>query len=372
MPPEPIVAPLPKRKRQITFLLFTLIFVVSLPFLYLYATGNKLDFKNPDNVIGTGGMYIAVERTGAEIYIDGELVKETRIFRRAFYAQNVVPGTHRVHVQKEDHHTWVKELPVAAHLVTEAQAFNLPNVPEVRVISKWRTATGSEVVSTEMPIASTTNTFIATTSPNTVRLSVNPEYVTLLGLFATTTGVASTTTKVVRTISTTTATSSPTVSTPTTTKEQNGVRLFEKDGDVYAKWVGDQEDTPYYYCAKEFPLSSKTILLEGVGVAEITPKIEEEPFMHPMQIIPGDTECDPRIKLDRKNEMVRGFDLYPGSIDLVLMSLESGIYAVEVDNRAWQNVQSFLVGKNLTMRILNGQVYVFDGALIYQVILEEF
>jgi hypothetical protein len=52
------------------------------------------------------------------------------------------------------------------------------------------------------------------------------------------------------------------------------------------------------------------------------------------------------------------------------MSLDFGIYVVEVDDRAWQNSQPLLLGRELNMRVENGQIYVYDGSLIYQVILE--
>ena len=83
------VQPLPYRKRRRTFFFLLALFVISLPFLYLYATGYRFDLSDTNAIVGTGGIYVAAERTGAEIYIDDELVRETRVFRTAFYAQNL-------------------------------------------------------------------------------------------------------------------------------------------------------------------------------------------------------------------------------------------------------------------------------------------
>jgi hypothetical protein len=63
-------------------------------------------------------------------------------------------------------------------------------------------------------------------------------------------------------------------------------------------------------------------------------------------------------------------DFFRGSTDFILMTLEDGIYVVEVDDRAWQNIQPLLIGENLNVRIENGLIYVYDGELIYQIILE--
>ena len=64
------------------------------------------------------------------------------------------------------------------------------------------------------------------------------------------------------------------------------------------------------------------------------------------------------------------FDFFPGSTDFVVVALKDGIYVVEVDDRSWQNVQPLVMGTNLAFHIENGSIYVYDGALIYQVLLQ--
>lgn len=375
---EPEVQPLPIEHRRKTFGLLLVLFILSLPFLFLYATGYRFEFGERTNIISTGGMYIAAERTGAEIYIDDELVRETRAFRRAFYAQNIDPGTHRVHVQKVDHHTWVKELPVSPHLVTEAQSFNLPLVPQIRVISEWQTATGTAIVKSFSLNASTTNDIYATSSFATTTLVHNTEYLTLLKLFATTTIDESEKEEVGGLLfdefitlvneATTTATSSEV--TATTTKNGGDVILYEVENDIYARWVGTRESMPYYYCAEDFPRYSTTT--EALGfvddIGELAANTAE--LIHPVQTVSEDLVCQPEIKIDRLNQRVTTFDFLPGSTDFVVMTLEGGVYVVEVDDRAWQNVQPLLLGENLITHVENGQIYVYDGVLIYQVFWE--
>ena len=49
------------------------------------------------------------------------------------------------------------------------------------------------------------------------------------------------------------------------------------------------------------------------------------------------------------------------------MGSESGIYVVEIDDRAWQNRQPLITGEDLEVRVYNGAIYVFDGYYIYQI-----
>jgi hypothetical protein len=369
------VQPLPYKTRQKTFLLLVLTFLVSLPFLYLYATGYRFDFSKPTNLVSTGGIYIAVERTGADIFVDGALVRETRTFRKAFYAQNLDAGTHRVQVQKEGYHTWVKELPVSKHLVTEAQAFNLPLVPQVRVISEWQSATGSAIVSEEITNASTTNAVLATTTKSTKFFTHNREYQALMVNFGTTstsTEKESTAQHIKDILLNSTSTADGTVA--TSTISYGGVKLYMQGEDLFASWIGVFEEMPYYYCAPDFaPYSTSTSLIpdiktDVIDTIEVT-KPENELVMHPVQTVSKDIQCDPTIRIDRKWQKVRDFDFYPGSTDLVVVALENSINVEEVDDRSWQNVQPLMVGKKLSMHVENGNIYIFDGTLIYQMIL---
>ncbi|MCR4285738.1 MAG: hypothetical protein NUW00_02460 [Candidatus Kaiserbacteria bacterium] len=376
------VQPLPYKKRQRTFLFLVLVFAVSLPFLYLYATGYRFDFKRPTNLVSTGGIYVAVEGTGAEIFIDGELVRETRTFRKAFYAQNLDVGTHRLHVQKDGYHTWVKELPVSKRLVTEAEAFNLPLVPQVRVVSPWQTATGTTVVRGIPTNASSTNILYATTTTATSTFIQNTEYGSLLAHFGTTTEVEGGSVKETRAINfkellDATTTSESDESLATSTIVQGGVRLGFAGEDLYATWVGSFEQMPYYYCAPDFPPYSTATVTAPFVLPEILDEetdldeIESEEFViHPVQTVPKDTACEPSIRIDRKWQSVQDFDFFPGSTDLVVLALEDGVYVVEIDDRSWQNVQPIMRGSNLRFYIESNNIYVYDGNLIYQILLQ--
>ena len=182
---SPQVQPLSYRHRNLFFYFLLAIFLGALPFLFLYASGYRFNLGQ-SGFVSTGGLYVAADKSGAEIYINDELVRETRVFRRAFYAQGLEAGTHKIHVQKEGHHTWTKELPVYPHLVTEAQAFNLPLVPTVRVITPWRTPAGVTVVtasSTVMSVADVSNQYLFHARAATSTLQADTEFADLLKYF---------------------------------------------------------------------------------------------------------------------------------------------------------------------------------------------
>ncbi len=391
MPREPEIKAMPRSKRRFVFLIFLLIFMAMIPFLYLYATGYRLDFGGEINrFVSTGGIFVSADQENVEIYIDDELVRETRRFRKAFYAQNIDAGTHRVSVQKDGYHTWVKELPVYSHLVTEVQAFNFPIEPYARIVTRFETATGTPVfLGGTHAKASTTQVIYATSTLATttlVRSATFKDYLRLFDLEKVTTAKPTASRVVTRIEETATellrgssATSTPAVA--TTTKEYNGVRLFERDGDVYAMWVGSRDNMPYYYCAEAFPRleasSTASVLEKGSGSLEAlairgpgnnTAKaLLEGPQV---QQVPEDVACVPEIRIDRKWQKVSHFDFFPGSTDLVMMVLEEGVYVVEIDDRSWQNTQPILLGRNLSARVDNGRVIVYDKTNFYEMIFE--
>ncbi len=374
---SPQLQPLSYSHRNVFFYLLVGIFAAAIPFLFLYASGYRFDFGQT-GFISTGGLYVAAEKTGSQIYINDALVRETRVFRRAFYSQGLEAGTHRVHVQKPEHHTWVKELPVYPHLVTEAQAFNLPLVPEVRLITPWRTAGGVAVItatSTVLENATATNQYLFEPRAATSTMVTNIEFNDLAAYFKDnneTVVEAGVIERVRATLSPNNATTT-TAELATTTKEWRGVRLFEEESGIYAAYVGNRSSMPYYYCAEPFepyqpPVSNQVsagVAFSRVAEANVGAFSDED--LLEVQTVKDTDICEPIIRLDTNGEPVTYFDFFPNSTDLVVLGLESGIYLVEVDDRGWQNRQPLLIGEGLSGRVVNGGIYAYDGQVIYQV-----
>ena len=138
---------LSKRTRTLTFLALVLIFFISTPIVWLYASGYR--FVQPDisgtattsALMQTGGLFIGVE-TADTIFVDDVIERGSRLFSSARYIDGVIAGEHRVQVQRDGSHTWVKMLSVNHRLVTESYAFNLATSTKVRLISPSVDTTG--------------------------------------------------------------------------------------------------------------------------------------------------------------------------------------------------------------------------------------
>lgn len=382
MPAEPQIKPLAYKKRKWFFRLLILTFACVMPLVVFYATGYRFDFsKVSPNIISTGGIYISVPVDNADIYINEELVQDIRVFRRASYIQNLNAGIHRVHVQSDGLQTWVKELPVQSHIVTEVQAFNMPSVPHIRLIGGWVSGTGRQVfpkvatttIAQRFSFASTTEQVLASTTISTTTLTVNQEYDFVRSLFGTSSESETLVGRVVQGVNeafvftdsgaTTTATA-----TPTTTIVSRDMKLYEADGEVYALWLGRESDIPYYFCVN-YQAASSTVsqygehVYEGVATVLATMPITET------QNLSGRV-CRDQIRIDRKGKEVKMFDFFPGSTDLVVMLLDDGLYVTEIDDRAWQNVQLLYPGNNIDARIAGGRIYVKDGEYLMEVLTE--
>ncbi len=381
MPTEPHIKPLSLVRRTWVFRFFLLVFALLLPIIIFYTTGYRFEFtKDATNIVSTGGLYISVPSEDSEIFINDVLAENVRTFRRASYVQNLTTGIVRVHVQGEGVETWVKELPIQPHIVTEVQAFNLPLVPQIRLIAPWVTQTNiplfsdraSSTLQSDFAFASTTEVVFATTTLATTTLVTNEEYDYVLSLFGTTTNSATLVDRVVQGVNDTftfaSATTTVATTTPTTTIIDRNTKLFEVNGEVYVSWVGPQNDIPYYFCF-DHTAASSTKAVYGTHVFESAQAaISSMPETESSQI--SQRICRDTIKIDNLRQEVISFTFVPGSTDFVLMHLTDGVYVVEVDDRAWQNTQTLYAGTGLQVLVENNQIFIKDREYYLEVFTE--
>ncbi|MEX0917307.1 MAG: hypothetical protein WDZ90_02195 [Candidatus Paceibacterota bacterium] len=126
--------PLSKLKRSIFLALLVFIFAVTLPVLLFYSTGYRLDGEY--KLVQTGGLFIGIGESGASVYVDDKFLKKTSRFDQNTFVQNLLPGVHSIRVEKEDHHTWKKELDVLPKKVTESYPFLISKEPKVVLIEE--------------------------------------------------------------------------------------------------------------------------------------------------------------------------------------------------------------------------------------------
>lgn len=384
---EPRYGVMPYWRRVWLFRLLVLFFVVILPIVILYTSGYRLvQTKDGEAVLTTtGGMYVAVFSEDVDLYIDNEVPNDRRPFSSAFYVQGFDPNVYTVHTQGEGVETWVKNIPVYPHIVTQAFTFNMPRTPVVRLITEWNDESGNTIVdssvattSTPLAFATTTNDVVRRSTQSTSTLLQNPEYVFFEELFASTSADRRVLEEIRQLKSQhiedfAFSSDMPEIVIPTTsatsTVASSEIRLSVEAGEVYATWLGDERDIPHYFCVP-YENEATTTELYGAHVYEslVTEFASSTGVLS--DVLEGTTLCRSQIRIDRKWQQVEWFDFVPGSSDLVLMHLEDGLYVVEIDDRAWQNVQMLYPGDDIVALVDAGRVMVKDGDYFLEVFTE--
>ncbi len=391
--PPSVVAPLPRNRRRFLFLSLLFIFICAVPVFVFYANGYRYDFWAEDpSITATGGLYVSVGIDDGEVFLNNAPVQDSRVFRSALYIQGLLPGLQRLHVQAAGYHTWVKELPVYAHIVTEASAFLLPERPYLRPITEYQTSTGTPVYlgiatsTTLFSFASTSVPIIATTSRATTTLVRNSEYQVLLDLFGTTT--ATTTTPLINrvvdnalniftngttTASTTATTTIATSSTATTTIIQNDTIIFQRDDDIYVRYQGQERNIPYYFCIPDDIEASSSPRFEAQLIEArraLAKEIADDASVNIETTTTINRDCRREIKIDRAWQTVKSFYFFPGTTDLVVIHRDDGVYVTEVDDRAWQNSQR-IYPESADAVIVNGnRIFVRDDEYFFEILTE--
>lgn len=383
---QPIVKPLPLWRRKLIFIVLTLAFLLSLPVFVFYATGYRYDiFGESPTITATGGLYISSEAEEGIIYVNEVEVDNARVFRKAAYIQGLEPGLHRVHVQGDGLHTWVKKLRVYPQIVTEAEAFNLPVKPQVRLVTEYTTQNNNPVMVTRdtstVPFtkASTTLSIATTTIVASSTHKLNPEFVLLEELFA---DKASTTLrrktleeqiekeKVQFGFATTTLSEAvmEKEKLATTTVISDDLMLYQNKDEIFVRTLGLGKQVPRYFCTKQTATTSINTTGQKVEISEEEVLRKILSASSEMQL--DSDGCRKEIRIDRKWQNVHDFTFFPDNTNLVLMHLDDGIYVVEIDDRAWQNVQLLYPGDDLMMLVHSGGIYVKDEDLILEALTE--
>lgn len=367
MSQEPEIKMLPYKNRQRFFAILCTIFILALPALIFYTTGHRLNFDDSteNTIVTTGGMYITTDNLDVDVYLDDEQVRRPRLFRSAYYIQNIESGIHRAVVQQNGLNTWVKDLPVDAYMVIEAAAFNMPVLPQVRFIPEYsdedENAVFQSVASTSQFFtdATTTVPFVFATTSATTSLLLNSEYEFVLSLFSTSSATSSSPfgrfLNEVERFRFSTTSEQETATTTESFRERGDVRLIERENELYASWMGDMQNAPYYFCVTSNDATT-TAARYGTHVSE---QIEEQRLSTTSNLYIDDNRiCRQDIKIDRKRQSILYYNFLPGTSDLVLLQLEDGLYVSEIDDRAWQNTQKVFDGNEFEVLIENDSIYL--------------
>lgn len=278
--------PLSRRKRKIYLLGLFLAFVVLLPILLFYASGYRLS-ENFD-LVKTGGLYIGVGETGADVYVDGKFIKRTSLLDRDAFVQDLLPGSHSILVEKDGRFSWEKDLRVAEQRVTEAYPFLVKIKPEV-----------ARITDADPNFASINLLFSTSTTDTTVK-ERKPENE---DIFA-----------------------------GTLLKEKGGMYIWQDGNAIYARWAKGLDDIPLFFCS-----------VEGL--------------------------CKERLAVFGSQIALRHFDFHPRNNRIVFVATGTGVFAVEIDDRATKNIVPLYDQSGALFRVANGKVYIKDRGLLYELTL---
>ena len=113
-----------KRKRFIIVLACILLFLIITPYIIFYSLGYRVDLKNM-KIFATGGIYIRVFPSGADITVDSKIKNSTGIFSNSVFVQNLSPDQHNVLIQKDGYYDYQKNLNVEEKEVTKLENVTL-------------------------------------------------------------------------------------------------------------------------------------------------------------------------------------------------------------------------------------------------------
>jgi len=117
---------------------------------------------------------------------------------------------------------------------------------------------------------------------------------------------------------------------PTLTESERGrVGLWKEGMTIYAKWLKNEKSIPNYFCRYE--------------------------------------KCEDTVLVFESITDIKNFDFYPGREDVVLLSINAGIFAIEIDARKHQNFQPVYKGADPYFIIDNGQLYIKDNENLFKI-----
>lgn len=291
------------KERRRLFWVFTSLFAVLALPILLYATGWRL--TSEFTFKRTGGLFVGIGESDVEIFVNGELEKRTNLLQSGLFLQGLTPGKISVIAAKVDTWPWAKELEIEESSVTEARPFLVPREPKGEMLVHG----------------------------NYTNIYVMPENELL----------------VLENI-------------------KNGIPIFDFYNPISRSFVSAADAAPLlksgaFSSITEDILDSRERVKVSIANSgnEITSEwISDKP-------LPYFFEKRGEISVFKSRAPVRGIEFYPGRRDVILLTVENGIFALELDGRGTRNFQPIYKGKNPTFAILGNLIYILDDGRLFEV-----
>lgn len=270
-----------------------MLFFIIAPVSVFYSLGFRINFKQ-QSVHSTGGIFVHSWTVNGNYILNGVNRGGSNLLDRNQFFQGLQEGIYKLEMLRDGYTAWEKNIQVINEHVTEVSPFIIPLEPTTTEITK------------------------TIKDPNTEKISINPLYKIVTDLFV---DKKDEVVEVDTTI-------------PEGAIELHKMLLYPDGDSLYAKWTGEKEVAPGYFC--------------------ISPDL-----------------CNLVVPILSPYDSKMHFDFYPGRNDIFIVNLADGIYAIELDTRGGQNRELVYSGNDLTFRIdQNEKLYVKNKDHYYEVELK--
>jgi len=149
--------PLSLRTRRLFAAFFFVLFIVILPIVVLYASGYRLAGLS---LVATGGIHISTPTSDVAIALNGKDIERSSLFSRAFFIDNLEPGSYVIQATLDGYHPWSKTLVVESQLVTDVSMLAIPQ--PLRVLELIEQEDEAHASTTPEILATSTVTYLPT------------------------------------------------------------------------------------------------------------------------------------------------------------------------------------------------------------------
>lgn len=332
--------------RKKLFWICVLVFFIAGPPLLLYAGGWRL--TSNFSIKRVGGIFVSADLSGAEIYVNKKLMKQTNILQHGLFMQGITPGITSIIVAKDGYWPWAKELPVKENLVAETRAFLLPRdisgksilrgtynrlyrVPDYSYLMLEKKRNG--VISYEFynpsgqQFISVSEGGALLSSPDPFKTFFSSNRIFYLVFPSKTVSIRFNTisdTLTAERAKTPEYNTSPSLPHRITVDNRSQSRVWiSNEGSVNAEWLSDSP-LPYYFNEK------------------ITTVFESQ-------------------------EQIKSLDFYRSRRDLVILAVKNSVFVLEIDGRSTRNFQPIYKGNNPYFARIDSAIYILDNGNLLEV-----
>lgn len=342
--------------RRRLFFLSIISFVILAPLVVFYSAGYRL--ATDWSIKKTGGIYISSPVSGSEIFLNGEIKKQTNILQSGIFLSGLRPGLYDVLSAKDGYITWKKKLAVKSEFVTEAHAFLVPIFPEGQVLLRGHftdlhaNTAGNVLIMFETKNSGGHPVFYLPNSKEFLNAS-SAETAKIIGAIRSIDAV---------------------YSDNAASYVVSGAKIIRMEFDDKRAAVSGayvKEVPPELLLNAEFPDTSSELIKydsrKRTRIYAVGNVIFAE-WLHPDLLLPYFLQTE-KERVVAARERIRSLDFYPRRYDLMIYSEGVGVYVAEIDGRGERNIQPLYKGKSPVAVVSPDKkmLYVLDNEILMEI-----